>query len=1156
MPGGGAEPEAATSEQEELGEEEEFLEEDGELEESAVGEEPEEAADGELEDEEDAVAQNLTYNAKDVNDQVFEELHLGQLGEEVQSCWNEFLRGAESREAAGEAIYAAVFDAAPSLQSLFKTPRAVMAMRFMNGLNQIIASLLDPRGMKVVVETLAFQHLDLDVTIPRTVIFRDAIVDLLAVELGARFNKRAREGWSIMLNYTGGAYIYTRTKFADRLKILASSWATANNKKEDEFAEVVAPGEGEEEGEEKDEKEKEAAASGNDNNQDVGSKMMGNTDGPSAKKKKKGSTKKKRWGFGGDKAGGDAGAGHEAKSMDDSEGGSFRNTSVPTTYTEMFFFNAAVMGFGQSTWMNEVLASFDTIVTNVANSYRLQEECDVLALRIAKYKGSINLSEYKAVMLASLRSLVPKDWNSLHETAWSWLWENVERMLKALMGKPSLQEKALEKLWSNLDEQSQAMVRREVYSKFFTLAPAGQDFFKQSTTRLHFIADRIVSMTLEIYKDPKKMVEDISALGLRHVGYGIPTDLFGPFVTACVQVVRNLTDDDMAEEAFRWSLSLISRILTRVITEGSTIVMKAINTNSGKALKKAVACAPRGKRALWMLNIQVGTQSISPFMWAIETGSLEAAKAIIVDLLTIRADRDRYYYGMDTLFERHPDVVRRLCVDAPELLPTLFDGLVWRSRATEGGMRRVNYYVKHLMVDGEGGFSKTIEWITDNGCPKIVCHPVISMVTDIVWSRIAFKSFMIGKMWLLVTLVVFITGTSCLKHIEGAKGSEFIRCIIFGCRCFIYIFSLGQWLFYHMKHTIMDIRSKNLAQVGCLHVPEHLTDFQDICSFILTICLLLMLGFEPIIQCMPHQNDDFAHNGMFTEMCPQADATRKLHGVIACVATAVYFALAMDLSVLSTRISAFVLVVFRVLSEMRLFLFGLSLVLLSFSCAISSLDHNHSDFESVLVAAGSLMQIAFRLYDTERYSELEHEASLLVAVIVYVIIVVMFLSNLLIAQLNSAYQSTYQDMVGFARLNRGKVVQEAMSFVSERKWQRFLDSLRLDERCEFGEGDIGLAGAIQILEPASANITTVDMIRRFGGSTSPLAQWPEEDAQGEDDDDRMERMERLLDKAIKRMTSSRRGRRDASSSSGQGGSSMWLSAESGSSEHDDDGKPD
>merc|ERR1719203_1267321 len=191
-------------------------------------------------------------------------------------------------------------------------------------------------------------------------------------------------------------------------------------------------------------------------------------------------------------------------------------------------------------------------------------------------------------------------------------------------------------------------------------------------------------MTLDMYKRPTSMTEEISSLGLRHVGYGIPTDLFGSFVTGCVEVVRKLTDDDGAVDAFRWSLSLVSRMLTRVINEGSTIVMKAINTNSAKQLKKAIGCAPRGKRALWMLNIQVGTQSISPLIWAIETGSLEAAKAIIVDLLTIRADRDHYYYGMDTMFERHADIVKRINADAPALLPTLLDGLVWRTRTTEG----------------------------------------------------------------------------------------------------------------------------------------------------------------------------------------------------------------------------------------------------------------------------------------------------------------------------------------------------------------------------------------------------------------------------------------------------------------------------------------
>ena len=42
---------------------------------------------------------------------------------------------------------------------------------------------------------------------------------------------------------------------------------------------------------------------------------------------------------------------------------------------------------------------------------------------------------------------------------------------------------------------------------------------------------------------------------------------------------------------------------------GSTIVMKAINVNYAKVLKKALGCAPR-EREIWMLNIQVGTQSM------------------------------------------------------------------------------------------------------------------------------------------------------------------------------------------------------------------------------------------------------------------------------------------------------------------------------------------------------------------------------------------------------------------------------------------------------------------------------------------------------------------------------------------------------------------
>merc|ERR1711879_648717 len=133
------------------------------------------------------------------------------------------------------AIYGALFDAAPNLQRLFRTPRAVMAMRFMNGLSQIVSNLGDPKALKTVVETLGFQHLDLDVTIPSVVIFRNAILELFVLEMGSTFTKKAQEGFGIFFNYVGGAYIFIRNNFAVRLKILASSWATANKKESDEI---------------------------------------------------------------------------------------------------------------------------------------------------------------------------------------------------------------------------------------------------------------------------------------------------------------------------------------------------------------------------------------------------------------------------------------------------------------------------------------------------------------------------------------------------------------------------------------------------------------------------------------------------------------------------------------------------------------------------------------------------------------------------------------------------------------------------------------------------------------------------------------------------------------------------------------------------------
>lgn len=1067
-------------------------------------EEEEEAVNDDFREDDNDGNAGAMLGSGEVNDQSFEELHLpASTIEATVESWGVFVEAVGSKDVAGEVIFAAIFDAAPSLQGLFKTPRAVMTMRFVQALHQIILNLSEPKALKIIVETLAFQHLDFDVTVQRVGLFRDAIVDLLSNELGERFSVLARSGWSTILGYVGGAYIFCRTKLASRLKILASSWAAANHKKdglgkeEESRDETATTSDSQAPGDLAQGRAKKTASSGE-----------ANKSGEHSFKKKGRLNKMENW--------------------------EMENANVPTTFDEMFVFNAAVMGFSGCIWMNEILESFDTIVSNVSNTGRLQEECDVLTLRLAFYKGSIHLQEFKAVMLSSLRSLVPAAWNSDHEVAWCWLWENLERMLASQTGLRHLQQCSLDRLWNGLGKDERSGLRTEVYSKFFGLAPAGQEFFKQSTTRLHWIADRVLAMTLEIYRRPKEMVEEISATGLRHVGYGVPTDLFSPYVSACVMAVKQITHDETVIEAFRWSLSLISRILTRVITEGSTIVMKAINTNSAAQLRKAVACAPRGERAKWVLNIQVGTQSISPLIWAIEAGSLEAAKAIIVDLLTIRADRDRYYYGMNALFDHHPDIVRRLAMEVPALLTTLLDGLIWRSRTTKNGLRRVNYFVRYLIEDAEGNFSKAIGWITETEDPKMMCHPVVALVTDTVWGQVAYISFLQSKIWFLTSLVIFIFAQDILKRLGDLRettdeeGNTFyvnnltltVRASKAAFRLFIYIVSMSTLIYRHCRLCIQDFRNKRMVRIffGRIPLPAYLSKWQEAASFLLALTLFLSMLVEPIWPCLRHQEED----RVLSEYCFESSNHLVPYSILCAIAVLLYFLLLMDLSVFSTGVSAYMLVCTRVVSEVSLFIFALIFFVLAFACAVSTLEHHDPAYIDIPSAVMQLLELPFGFGGKQ--DSLQQFPALAIFLFLYLGVTMILLLNMLIAQLSCAYNSTYQDMMGYARLNRGRIVTEAMPNVSKRRWEEFRQSLRLDQCVEFGEGDIGVAGGIQILEPGSAHITTVDMIQRFGGSTSSAAQWPEEQLANADGEiDRLQKVEKMMEKMMKRMGAHKSG---------------------------------
>mmetsp|Transcript_32865 Transcript_32865/g.59313 ORF Transcript_32865/g.59313 Transcript_32865/m.59313 type:complete len:120 (+) Transcript_32865:2-361(+) len=116
--------------------------------------------------------------------------------------------------------------------------------------------------------------------------------------------------------------------------------------------------------------------------------------------------------------------------------------------------------------------------------------------------------------------------------------------------------------------------------------------------------------------------------------------------------------------------------------------------------------------------------------------------------------------------------------------------------------------------------------------------------------------------------------------------------------------------------------------------------------------------------------------------------------------------------------------------------------------------------------------------------------------------------------------------------------------------------MRLSKKLEFNEGDTGPPGGIQVKEPASANPTTADMIRRFGGSTSMEMPWPEEDSGAGDEDDRFDRLEKMIQKTLSRINQAGghngKGRRGAGTGSGTGSGTGQMSGSGGSeASHED-----
>merc|ERR1712226_906910 len=224
----------------------------------------------------------------------------------------------------------------------------------------------------------------------------------------------------------------------------------------------------------------------------------------------------------------------------------------------------------------------------------------------------------------------------------------------------------------------------------------------------------------------------------------------------------------------------------------------------------------------------------------------------------------------------------------------------------------------------------------------------------------------------------------------------------------------------------------------------------------------------------------------------------------------------------------------------------MSSVLLTLSSAFSCLEQDDEAFQNIGAGFMSLWEMLLRMFSTDHYKSLHDIPVVLLGVYGYLVTSAVFLFNLLIAQLCCSYDAIYADMVGYARLKRCRIIVETMPAVTPKRWNFFKESLGFENRIEFNEGDIGVAGGIQVQEAANAHPTTVDSIKRVGGTTSALAQWPAEE--GDLEDDKFGKLEALIKKAMDTMTTnnSKKAAKKGAGDSSLGGSGAQEGGGSGS----------
>lgn len=220
-----------------------------------------------------------------------------------------------------------------------------------------------------------------------------------------------------------------------------------------------------------------------------------------------------------------------------------------------------------------------------------------------------------------------EEWNAKAVQAWSWFWNIVSSTMQAEL--EALETRLCDEVLINWEKVKTTTDVESLGQKFWVQlndeAPEQTKIFRRPLKMWGTLLHHIMDMLIVSIKEPEIFFDELFALTIRHVRYGVRPEYLQPFGNALFSTLEDLLGDDWTErtqKAWRMVWKRASNSIARGLNVGGNALTYALVDGDVRALKEAVAPAARSLRALLLCRMEIEGAVLSPLMWALKDGKV------------------------------------------------------------------------------------------------------------------------------------------------------------------------------------------------------------------------------------------------------------------------------------------------------------------------------------------------------------------------------------------------------------------------------------------------------------------------------------------------------------------------------------------------------